>query len=285
MKLLKLSFLFALVFAFYQCSEEEQPMEPDPDPVNISISGVSINEGNDYVSYAVDLQLSAAAESQITATVRTVEGTAEAGKDYIEVNNETVTFSPGQTSNSFDVVIAGDVIVEEAESFNVEIVSVTGPATITTGTATIELLNDDEEGASIVEVDPVIDYEELKDLPEGSEVPYEIMNFGQPSNVPNAEFTSVATLGDTIMLKEQFSPEGDSLLYLNLDWNPGNWIDYFTWYGFVNSGDSVATELIIEVLDNENEDLEFKYDLHFMIGTPEGRFGPFVIDPKLRIPR
>lgn len=274
--------LLLAILSLHACASEETPMEPDP--VNVSITGSSVNEGTDYINLSVSLQLSAAAESQITARVSTTAGTAEAGLDFVPLNSESVVFAAGETQKTIEVTIIGDVIVEEDESFEVSIVSVTGPANIQNGTATIELINDDEEGIKAVEVEVDVDWTELVNFEVGSEIPYEVMNFGQPPNVPNAEYTSTAEVGDTILFAPKMNENGDTILYYNVAYE-SSFNQYVNSYAFVNSGDSVAVEWIVEITNNDINDVEFKYDLHFMVGTATGRFGPFVIDPKMRVPK
>ena len=281
MKSYRLLLLLA-IFALHSCASEVEPMEPDP--VNISITGSSVNEGTDYLNVSVSLQLSAAAESQITATVSTTAGTAEAGLDFVPLISESVVFAAGETQKSIDVTVIGDVIVEEDESFEVSIVSVTGPANIQNGTTTIELINDDEAGEKAVEVDVEVDFTELTSFPVGSEIPYEVMNFGQPANVPNAEFTSTAAVGDTIYFAPKINENGDSILYYNVAYD-SSFNQYLNSFAFVTIPDSVATEWFVIITNNDVNDVEVKYDLHFMVGTDQGRFGPYLIDPKMRVPK
>ncbi len=272
----------------YSCKPNEEPTpDPGPDPVKISISDFSLDEGGDYTNISIQLQLDAAATQQITASISTTDGTAESNKDYVPLDNQAVVFAAGETQKTVEITITGDLVLEEDEYFEVTIVSVTGPATIDNGTATVDILNDDEMGVQEVPVVLTVDWEELLTLPQWSEAPYEVMNFGQPESIPNAEFTSVAALNDTIFFNPKFSTEGDTILYYGIDPDPGfNFSEYFEYIGFsLSPSDSVSIDIKLAVLNNDVSDVETKYDLLFMVGTvDQGRFGPFRIDPKLRIP-
>ena len=67
--------------------------------------------------------------------------------DYI-ANTEDVTFSPGQTSFSFNVGIVDDNFVENTERFMIRAMLVSGDAagvSITPGDATVDILDTDRE--------------------------------------------------------------------------------------------------------------------------------------------
>ncbi len=289
MKVLKFSFIalpvLVLAMALYSCNNDDEPTpDPEPDPVNISVSDLSVDEGNGYVNINIQLELDAAAEQQVSVNISTTDGSAEANKDYVPVDNEPIVFAVGETSKTYEITIAGDLIFEEDEYFEVTLSNVSGPGTIADGTARVDLLNDDAMGEQDVPVDLAVDWDELENLAPGSEVPYEIMNFGQPSNVPNSEFTSVVNVGDEVVFNPSFSPSGDTILYKDFTFEPGfEWQQYITiWKTFVD--DSLGTQINIEITNNEIDDLNVKYDFTFMLGTTDqGRLGPFMIDPKLRI--
>ncbi len=290
MKMIKFSFIILVISALFifSCNPSDEPTpdpDPDPDPVKISISDLSVDEGGDYTDISVQLQLDAAAEQQITANISTTDGTAESNKDYVPLDNQAVVFAAGETQKTVEITIVGNLIFEEDKDFEVTIVSVTGPATIDNATATVDILNDDVMGAQDVTVEVEVDWDALKNLAPGSEVPYEIMNFGQPSNVPNAEFTSVAAVGDEIIFNPMISTSGDTILYKEFVFDPGFDYELYMdiWKVFVD--DSLGTQINIDITNNEINELEEKYDIIFVLGTTDqGRLGPFMIDPKLRIP-
>ena len=284
MKIFKFILLvFPLVLLQCSKSSDDNDNTPVNDPVNISISDLSVDEGQAYQNISIQLRLDMASDQQITANISTNDGTAEAGKDYNAVTNQPVVFAAGETEQSYEITIAGDLILEEDEYFEVSIVNVTGSATIDDGTARVDLLNDDQMGTQPIPVALTIDWPALLSLPPGSEAPYEIMNFGQPSNIPNAEFTSVTALNDTISFEPRFSPLGDTILYYEVTFDAGiDPDDYFE--DLSDWTDTVGVDAKLLIIDNAVNDLEFKYNLWFYIGKLTGeRVGPFLIDPKIRI--
>ena len=282
-----LFFVFALLILGCGSSDDETPGPMPSDPVKVSISNISADEGNGFSNVTVELTLDVAADEPVTANVSTNEGTAESNKDFVPVSNLPVVFSVGQTSQTFNILIVGDFIFEDDEFFEVTISSVAGPATIDVGTARVDIINDDVMAVQGIPVDLTVDWDVLLNLAPGSEPPYEVMNFGQPANIPNAEFTSVASLSDTITFSPRFSQNGDTILYFELTFDPGfEPADYFEDLSeLVNPDDSVFTEAKLVVINNESSDLETKYNLWFYIGRVTGeRVGPYLIDPKIRIP-
>ena len=283
--------LFSLFILFsFSCEEDgmiNPPNPPNPDPVEVSIADVSIQEGNDYMLLDIAVTLNEAATTPVNVNFSTTDGTAERGKDFLAIDAIPVVFAPGESSKNYKVVIAGDYIFEADEHFEVNISNVSNNATIVDGTARVDLLNDDVDGPVNVPINLSIDWAALINLPIFAEAPFDIMNFGQPSNVNNADFTSVASRLDTIVFKQKMSPGGDSILYYGIDFEPTfEPSEYLEYIGFsLTPEDSVSLDIKLAIFNEDIEDVEFKYDLLFMVGTAEfGRFGPFKIDPKIRIP-
>ena len=87
--------------------------------------------------------LSAASESEVTATYRTVDGTAQGGVDY-ESATGTLRFDAGVTEQTLSVSVLDDEMAESEESFSVELSNPQG-ATLEKSTATGTILDDDED--------------------------------------------------------------------------------------------------------------------------------------------
>lgn len=115
---------------------------PPPLPT-ISITDVTINEGNSGTSPATfSLTLSSASTTPITVTYATSDGTAATTSgDYVAAGG-TVTFPAGSTTQAITVLIDGDTLYENNETFTVDL-SLPMGATLakTSGTGTI--INDD----------------------------------------------------------------------------------------------------------------------------------------------
>jgi glucose/arabinose dehydrogenase len=89
----------------------------------ISINDVSVNEGDSGTSTATfTVSLSNASSQTITVNYATSNGTATAGNEYVAMNG-TLTFTPGQTTQSVNVTINGDIFNEPSVTFNVDLTS------------------------------------------------------------------------------------------------------------------------------------------------------------------
>jgi glucose/arabinose dehydrogenase len=117
----------------------------DPVPT-VSINDVSVTEGNSGTTNAAfTVSLSNPSNGTISVDYTTGNSTATAGSDFVAAL-ATVVFSPGQTSRPVNITVNGDAVFELDETFNVNLISVTG-ATIsdTQGVGTIN--NDDSQPA------------------------------------------------------------------------------------------------------------------------------------------
>lgn len=113
------------------------------DPTLSITGGLTEIEGNtDFgnpVSFSVNL--SAASAQTVTVNVSTADGTAKAPADY-SATNLTLSFAPGETTQSFTVPVVGDTLDENAETFYV-FLSQPANATIAQGRGTGTIFNDD----------------------------------------------------------------------------------------------------------------------------------------------
>lgn len=108
----------------------------------ISINDRSVNEGNSGTANALfTVSLSNASSQTITVNFATANSTAIAGDDYTTASG-TLTFTPGQTSQSISVGINGDVFNEDNVSFNVNLTSPTN-ATISDSQGVGTIVDDD----------------------------------------------------------------------------------------------------------------------------------------------
>jgi urease beta subunit len=120
---------------------------------SLSIGNVSPTEGNAGTTQAsFSVYLSAASSQPVTVSYATADGTATAGSDYAATSG-TLTFAPGQTSQTIAVPVCGDTVDEPDETFFVNLSNpVNATLSNTQGRGTI--LNDDLT-VSIVDPAPV----------------------------------------------------------------------------------------------------------------------------------
>jgi hypothetical protein len=116
---------------------------PPPPPPTLSISDVTVGEGNTGTVNAVfTVGLSAACDQTVTVHYSTADNTATtAGNDY-QTKSGTLTFAPGVTSQTLTVVVNGDRLGESDESFFVNLDSPT-VATIADGQGVGTILDDE----------------------------------------------------------------------------------------------------------------------------------------------
>jgi hypothetical protein len=95
---------------------------------------VSVVEGNSGTTNAVlTVSLSAATAQTVTGELRDGHWHGDRGTDYVSTNG-TLTFLPGQTSQTITVAVLGDVLDELDETILVNLTAATN-ATIATAKA------------------------------------------------------------------------------------------------------------------------------------------------------
>ncbi len=84
---------------------------------SLSVADVSLEEGNvGSVDAMFTIILSPASGKTVTVDYTTSDGTATSGSDYSPVSG-TLTFNPGETSQTVQVPVMGDVVDESDETF------------------------------------------------------------------------------------------------------------------------------------------------------------------------
>jgi ELWxxDGT repeat protein len=112
-------------------------------PPAIRVSDVTVAEGNSgtrAATFAVTLSRTSA--QPVTVSYATADGTARAGSDYLAASG-TLTFAPGQTSQSVTVLVNGDRLGEANETFRVNL-----------SAATQAIIGDDQGVGTIVDDEP-----------------------------------------------------------------------------------------------------------------------------------
>ncbi|MGH3049730.1 MAG: beta strand repeat-containing protein [Gaiellaceae bacterium] len=108
----------------------------------LSIGSAQVTEGDRKTSnVTLTVKLSAPSTKTVAVTASTVDGSADAGSDYV-AKTATLTFKPGATTATFQVAIVGDKVAEPTETFSVVLSNASG-ATIATGTATVTIVDND----------------------------------------------------------------------------------------------------------------------------------------------
>ena len=125
--------------------------DDDPTP-SLSISNASQAEGNSGSSnLTFTVTLSAASAQAVTVNYATFDGTATTADNDYTASSGTLTFAPGETSQTFTVAVVGDTKAEPNETFTV---SLNSPHNATLGTASaIGTIINDENAAPVAVAD------------------------------------------------------------------------------------------------------------------------------------
>jgi hypothetical protein len=113
--------------------------------VTVSINNTTVTEQNGNVTATLTVTLSSAAAEVVTVNFSTFDGTALAAEDY-EAKSGQVTFQPGQTQQTIDVVVLGDLNQEDNEEFTVIL---NNPVNATLGDASGRVTIDNDDSAAL----------------------------------------------------------------------------------------------------------------------------------------
>jgi hypothetical protein len=113
------------------------------DDQTLEIDGTSVFEGDSGTTEAtLAVALSSVSSRHVTVDYRTVDGTARAGSDYAGESG-TLTFSPGELSETITIDVKGDTLAEgEEEEFTV-LLNDASHADIATSRGAVTILDDD----------------------------------------------------------------------------------------------------------------------------------------------
>ncbi|MGB9178573.1 MAG: Calx-beta domain-containing protein, partial [Pyrinomonadaceae bacterium] len=114
---------------------------PTPADLHFSESVYSVNEGAG--SRQITVERTGNTSGTVTVNYATSDGTAQTPPDYL-FNAGTLTFGPGETVKSFDVVTFNDSLDEPDETLNLTLSNPTGLATLgTPNAATLMIVDND----------------------------------------------------------------------------------------------------------------------------------------------
>jgi hypothetical protein len=134
-------FLFLSILIF-SCTETT---EPDPQKnIIVTLDSLQVEEGESDRPVYINVRLSEVLADTLVVIVDTEDESAEAGSDYIMLDNYPIQFLPGDVQNNLKLDIKGDEMHEEDESFIVRVVSPL-PESGDVPESRITILNDDRD--------------------------------------------------------------------------------------------------------------------------------------------
>jgi hypothetical protein len=109
----------------------------------LTINDMATFEGNaGTTTLTFTVTLTGATDQTVTVSVATADNSALAGSDYVALAATTLTFAPGETTKTVTVTVTGDTVVENDETFLVQLSNPT-VGTIADGTGFATIVNDD----------------------------------------------------------------------------------------------------------------------------------------------
>lgn len=112
-------------------------------PFMLITNSVAVNEGNSGNTQATfNVTLSNATLATVTVNYATANGSASAGSDYVATSG-TLTFPPGSTLQTINVVVIGDTVDEPDETFSLTLTNATNVSSFPPTPATATIINDD----------------------------------------------------------------------------------------------------------------------------------------------
>ncbi|MBF2085060.1 DUF4347 domain-containing protein [Thermoleptolyngbya sp. C42_A2020_037] len=118
-----------------------------PSTFAMTSAAIAVSEGSSSV--VVTVQRSGNSSGSATVSYDTVNGTAQAGSDYL-ARSGTLTFAPGQTAQTISIPIINDTLIEDNESFSVVLSNPTGGVLGSQTASVITILDNDLELGNLV---------------------------------------------------------------------------------------------------------------------------------------
>lgn len=138
-----------------QADEDHDGIGDECERPALYLTDVALLEGNAGTQLAsLTVFLSPPSSSTVTVKYKTVAAgsSATAGSDYVAKALTTLTFAPGEDTKTATVIVNGDAIDEDDETFSVALQNVTN-AIISQATGVVTIINDD--AAPLVTIDNV----------------------------------------------------------------------------------------------------------------------------------
>ncbi len=133
--------MIIMVVTVIACGDKEDDNQPSEDYPRLSISSVTVFEGEENATVTFKVSTSKEFAGDIKVDYATEEETAAAGADFLAVSG-TLTIAAGEREGFIDVEIVGDIFKEQDEEFKV-VLSNPVNATISNGEGVGTIRNDD----------------------------------------------------------------------------------------------------------------------------------------------
>jgi beta-glucanase (GH16 family) len=133
----------ALVLALYAGCIKEEDGQPAPRVLpQVSISDVTLDEGDENATFTIDVTLTGTNQTNAVVTLVTQAGTAETNADFKVVGGGQLVFAPNETKKTLAITVIGDEFREGDETFTLTLLNAVN-AEVGQTTATITIRDDD----------------------------------------------------------------------------------------------------------------------------------------------
>ncbi|HXG47375.1 MAG TPA: Calx-beta domain-containing protein, partial [Methylomirabilota bacterium] len=116
----------------------------DDSSVGFSAASYTVSEGVPGGNLTVAVVRSGATGEVVRVNYFSTNGTARAGADYTAVSG-LLTFAPGQTTQTFNVPILNDALIEPSEGFSLGLTNLVGGIALGISNATVTIVDNDFE--------------------------------------------------------------------------------------------------------------------------------------------
>ena len=196
-------------------SAETSPADPVADsnpsnhfglPSQLRVASASVAEGNSGLKPILfEVTISQAVAQQVFVAFATSDGGARVDNNDYLANSGVVTFEPGETQKFVTVQVIGDAVVENDETFSLEVSYSDFPLT---DTAFGTIANDDSVVSTPPSVESIVRLTPAQAITSAGEVTFEVL-FSEPvSGVDPTDFAiaRTGTVGSTLLHVAAISP-------------------------------------------------------------------------------
>ncbi|MFT5832712.1 MAG: hypothetical protein ACI97N_000325 [Cognaticolwellia sp.] len=138
--------LFTLTVLITSCAEDEPQIVDLP---KVTVENATVLESDNDQTVGITLTLDKASDGNIVFNYSTIGGTAASGIDFDGVSSESFTINAGSTTATLEVVISGDNVEENDETFEIAFLNPIG-ATFNQSRITVTISDDDVDGGVVI---------------------------------------------------------------------------------------------------------------------------------------
>ena len=140
-------FLLITLTVFFASCGDDTPVTPDLPKITVENTTVAETDADKTVS--IILTLDKASDGNVVFNYSTIAGTAASGIDFVGAGDETFIINAGNTTANLEIVIKGDDVQENNETFEIAFLNPVG-ATFNTSRITVTISDDDVDAGIVI---------------------------------------------------------------------------------------------------------------------------------------